>query len=273
MTQIPDLPIHQTFLDSHCHLDDSDFDADREAVIARASAAGLGAIMTIGGAAGPDVMGAALEIAESHERIYAAAGIHPHEAIQAREEHYNNIRQFALRKKFLAVGEIGLDYHYDHSPRDVQHRVFIRQLELARELRLPIVIHCREAWPDLAGLVDAHWQSAGLGGILHCFGGELADARKFLDWGFLVSFAGNLTFKKAENLRQVAKEIPLDRLLTETDSPYLAPVPLRGKRNEPANVVEVARTLAGLLNISSEEMGQQVLQNFFRLFHIPQSST
>ena len=268
MTQSPNHPINQCFLDSHCHLDDSDFAADREEVIARASAAGLGTMMVIGGAGGPDVMAAALEIAESHERIYAAAGIHPHEAIQAREEHYNQIRQFALRKKFLAVGEIGLDYHYDHSPRDVQQKVFIRQLDLARELRLPIVIHCREAWADLAAIIQEHWQSAGLGGILHCFGGERDDAFKFLDWGFLVSFAGNVTFKKAENLREVARQVPVDRLLTETDCPYLAPVPHRGKRNEPAYVVETTRTLAGLHSLSVEEMARQVTENFQRFFRL-----
>jgi TatD DNase family protein len=266
ITQSPHHEITQCYLDSHCHLDDSDFDADRDEVIARARAAGVGTMMNIGGAGGPDVLGAALSIAETHEGVFATAGIHPHEAIQAQEKHYGQLREFARHKKFLAIGEIGLDYHYDHSPRDVQRDVFIRQLELARELKLPIVIHCREAWPDLAEIIDVHWKSVGLGGILHCFGGERADAFKFLDWGFLVSFAGNLTFKKAENLRQAAREIPPGRLLTETDSPYLAPVPLRGKRNEPANVVEVTRTLANLHQLSPEEMGRQTIQNFFGFF-------
>lgn len=261
-------PIAQTFLDSHCHLDDSDFDGDREEVIARARTAGVGTMMTIGGAAGPDAMAAALQIANDHDGIFAAAGIHPHEAVKAEEKHYGQLREFACHQKFLAVGEIGLDYHYDHSPRDVQKTVLIRQLELARELKLPIVIHCREAWADLAELISANWKSAGLGGILHCFGGGRADAFKFLDWGFLVSFAGNVTFKKAENLREAAKEIPLDRLLTETDSPYLAPVPLRGRRNEPANVVEVTRALASLRNLSAEEMGERVNHNFARFFHL-----
>ena len=268
MTQSPDHSIAQSFLDSHCHLDDSDFDTDREEVIARAQAAGVRTMMTIGGAGGPDTMGAALQIAEAHEGIFVAAGIHPHEAIQAQEKHYDQLRVFARDKKFLAIGEIGLDYHYDHSPREVQKDILIRQLELARELKLPIVIHCREAWADLAEIIQAHWKSAGLGGILHCFGGERADAQRFLDWGFLVSFAGNVTFKKAENLREAAKVIPLDRLLTETDSPYLSPVPLRGKRNEPANVVEVTRALASLYNLPVEEMGKQVVRNFARFFHL-----
>ncbi len=258
----------QSFLDSHCHLDDADFTADREAVIARARAAGVARMMTIGGAGGPDTMGEALEIAEAHDGVFAAAGVHPHEAIKAEERHLELLRGLARRSKFLAIGEIGLDYHYDHSPRDVQHKVFAHQLELAKEVQRPIVIHCREAWADLTSLIRTHWQASGLGGILHCFGGERQDAFRFLDWGFLISFAGNVTFKKAENLREVAKAVPIDRLLTETDSPYLAPVPLRGKRNEPAYVVEVTRTLAGLHSLTVEEMGHQALHNFSRLFQL-----
>ena len=268
MTQSPDHSITQFFLDSHCHLDDADFDSDRDAVIARARAAGVCYLMTIGGAAGSDTMETALRIAEAHDGFFAAAGIHPHEAIKAEEKHYEQIREFAGHKSFLAIGEIGLDYHYDHSPRDAQKRVFIRQLELAREAKLPIAIHCREAWADLTEIIRDHWQSAGLGGILHCFGGEREDATQFLDWGFLISFAGNVTFKKAENLRVVAKQIPLDRLLTETDSPYLAPVPNRGQRNEPANVVLVTATLATLHNLLTEEMARQVVQNFANFFHL-----
>ncbi|MHB8654438.1 MAG: TatD family hydrolase [Terriglobia bacterium] len=269
MTQSPDHSITQLFLDSHCHLDDADFDADRDAVITRARAAGVRYLMTIGGAAGPDTMETALRIAADQDGIFAAAGIHPHDAIKVEEKHYNQLREFAGHQKFLAVGEIGLDYHYDHSPRDAQKRVFIRQLELAREVKLPIVIHCREAWADLTEIIRDHWQAAGLGGILHCFGGECEDATKFLDWGFLISFAGSVTFKKAENIRDVAKLIPLDRLLTETDSPYLAPVPLRGKRNEPANVVETTRALATLHSLSLDEMGRQVVQNFAGFFKLP----
>ena len=268
MTQSPDSPNTQCFLDSHCHLDDADFAADREEVINRARAAGVGIMMAIGGAGGPDTMSTGLQIAEAHDNIYATAGVHPHEAIKAEEKHFDELRGLANHARFLAIGEIGLDYHYDHSPRDVQQRIFIRQLELAREVKLPIVIHCREAWPDLTDLINTHWRASGLGGILHCFGGAREDAFKFLDWGFLISFAGNLTFKKAENMRVVAKEIAADKLLTETDSPYLAPVPLRGKRNEPANVVEVTRALATLHNLSPEEMGAQVIQNFFRFFHL-----
>lgn len=269
MIQSPDHPITQNFVDSHCHLDDSDFDADREDVIARARAAGVRYLMTIGGAAGRDTMETALRIAAGYDGIFAAAGIHPHEAIKADEQHYDQLREFAGHQKFLAVGEIGLDYHYDHSPRDVQKQVFIRQLELAREAKLPIVIHCREAWADLTEIIRDQWQAAGLGGILHCFGGEREDATKFLDWGFLISFAGNITFKKAENIREAARHVPLDRLLTETDSPYLAPAPNRGRRNEPANVVLVTATLATLHNLSAEDLGRKVMQNFAGFFHLP----
>jgi len=250
------------FVDSHCHLDDSDFDADREAVIERARAFGVGLLLTIGGASGPDSMAASVPIAEAHDWIWTAAGIHPHEASKAEERHFDELRRLAQHPRFVAIGEIGLDYHYDHSPRDVQQKVLVRQLELARELKLPVIIHCRDAWPDLREVIRSQWQSAGLGGILHCFSGTREDAFELMDAGFLVSFAGNLTFKKAENIRAVAREIPLDCLLTETDSPYLAPAPYRGKRNEPAFVVEVTRQLAQLRGLSEEEVGGQVAKNF-----------
>ena len=256
------------FVDSHAHLDGPEFDADREAVIERARAAGLRYLLLIGGASGPDQMGAALDIAETHDWIYAAAGIHPHEASKAQDGHFDLMQRLARQPRFLAVGEIGLDYYYDHSPREVQQEVLIRQLDLARELKLPIIIHCRDAWPDLREIIRTHWRDTGLGGILHCFSGTLEDARELMDWGFLVSFAGNLTFKKAEDLGAVAREIPLDRLLTETDCPYLAPVPHRGKRNEPAYVVEVTRELARLHNLSEEEMGQLAVRNFAEFFRL-----
>jgi TatD DNase family protein len=267
----------QFLVDSHCHLDDSDFDADREAVIQRAQGAGLKYLLTIGGASEPDRLSEAVRIAERHEGIYAAAGIHPHEAAKARDSHFDELRELARHPKFLAMGEIGLDYHYDHSPRDVQRQVLIRQLELARQLRLPVLIHCREAWADFRRVARSHWEppsggARGLGGILHCFSGAREDALELMDYGFLVSFAGNVTFKNAEPLRAVVREIPLDRLLTETDSPYLAPVPYRGKRNEPAYVREVTRALAALHNLSEEELGRRAVQNFARLFGLPRSA-
>jgi len=252
------------FIDSHCHLDDPDFDSDREAVIERARAFGVSSLLTIGGASGPDSMAASVPLADAHDWIWTAAGIHPHEASKAEQRHFDELRRLVSHPRFVAIGEIGLDYYYDHSPRDVQQRVLVRQLELARELKLPVIIHCRDAWSDLRDLVRRHWQSAGLGGILHCFSGTREDAFELMDSGFLVSFAGNVTFKKAENLRAVAREIPLDRLLTETDSPYLAPVPYRGKRNEPAFVAEVTHQLAQVHGVSDEEVGAQAVKNFAR---------
>jgi TatD DNase family protein len=258
----------QFLLDSHCHLDDPDFNPDREAVIERARSAGLRYILSIGGGSSPDDLGSALPTAERHGWIFATAGIHPHEASRAEERHFDLLRSTARKPKVLAIGEIGLDYHYDNSPREAQKQVFVRQLEIAQELKLPIVIHCREAWSDWREIAGTQWQSTGLGGILHCFSGSREDAFALMDWGFLLSLAGNLTFKKAEALRAVAREVPLDRLLTETDSPYLAPVPYRGKRNEPAFVREVNRELALLHNISEDEMGAHVIRNFTRLFHL-----
>ena len=254
------------FLDSHAHLDDPDFNLDREAVMARARAAGLRYLLAVGGGTGPDNLEAPLALAESHDWIYATAGVHPHDAKHFTEHHAEQICRLALQPRVVGIGEIGLDYHYDNSPRDIQKLVLIRQMELARGARLPIIIHCREAWPDLTEITQAHWNSSGLGGILHCFSGSRQDAMKLLDWGFQVSFAGNLTYKKAEDLREVAREIPLDRLLIETDCPYLAPVPYRGKRNEPAFVIEVARTLATFHRLSPEELGEIVVRNFERLF-------
>jgi TatD DNase family protein len=256
------------FLDSHAHLDDPDFDADRAAVIERARAAGLRYLLAVGGGTGPDNLEAPVALAQSHDWIYATVGVHPHDAKHFTEHHAARIRQLAQNPKVVAIGEIGLDYYRDHSPREIQKRVLTRQLELAREATLPVVIHCRDAWPDLTEIIQADWKSSGLGGILHCFSGDRQDALKFLDWGFQISFAGNVTYKKAENLREVAREIPLERLLTETDCPYLAPVPYRGKRNEPAFVIEVARTLAALRHLSAEELGEIVVRNFERFFGI-----
>jgi len=256
------------FLDSHAHLEDPDFDADRAAVIERARAAGLRYLLAVGGGTGPDNLEAPAALAQAHEWIYATVGVHPHDAKHFTEHHAARIRQLAKDPKVVAIGEIGLDYYRDHSPREIQKQVLILQLELAREATLPVIIHCRDAWPDLTEIIEAHWQSSALGGILHCFSGDRQDARKFLDWGFQISFAGNVTYKKAENLRDAAREIPLERLLTETDCPYLAPVPYRGKRNEPAFVIEVARTLAALRHLSAEEFGGIVVRNFERFFRI-----
>jgi TatD DNase family protein len=252
------------YSDSHAHLDFKDFDSDREQVFERARAAGVEYLMAMGGAGGPDHLGSGLAIAEGHENVWATAGIHPHEARQASESHFAELERLTRHPKIVAVGEIGLDYHYDHSPREVQQRVFIRQMEIAASARLPIIIHCREAWDDCLRLIEAHWRPNGLGGILHCFSGTLEDARRGMEMGFNVSFAGNITFPKASNLREVAEKIPRDRLLIETDCPFLAPVPKRGKRNEPSYIVHTAAQIAALHNCTPEEVGDFTTRNFLR---------
>ena len=255
-------------LDSHAHLDDAQYDGDRNAVLDRARSAGMKYLLCISGASGPDDLASAVPIAEQHDWVYASVGIHPHEAQHATPDHFDRLPQAAQNSKVIAVGEIGLDYHYDHSPRDVQKSVLVRQLEIARELRLPVIIHCREAWEDLTAIVEAHWKSAGIGGILHCFSGSMEEARRFIEWGFLISFAGTLTFKKADEQRAIARELHLSNLLVETDCPYLAPVPHRGKRNEPSFVAETARVLGEARGMNEREVGTQVIRNFERLFHI-----
>jgi TatD DNase family protein len=258
-------------VDSHAHVDVSDFDADRDAMLARAQSAGIGMMLAIG--AGPELerLGAAVPYAEQHDWIFASVGIHPHEARHATDAHYEELDRLARHPRVIAWGEIGLDYHYDHSPRDIQARVFRRQLVQARAAKTPIVIHCREAWPDSLKILDEDWRSSGLGGIFHCFAGTIEEARRGMEMGFLVSFAGNVTYPKAQNLRDVARQIPLDRLLVETDSPFLAPLPHRGKRNEPAYVAEVARTIANVRDLAADEIARATAENFRRFFGLANS--
>ena len=204
--------------------------------------------------------------AEQFPWIYAAAGIHPHEARLATQAHYDTLSRIAAHPRFLGWGEIGLDYHYDHSPRDVQQRVFTDQLQLARAARCPVILHCRDAWPDCLAALEAHWRSSGLGGIFHCFTGTIEEARRGIDMGFLISFAGNVTFPKAQSLRDVAAAVPLASLLIETDSPFLAPQPHRGRRNEPAFVADVARTLGPVRDLAPAEVARATSENFRRFF-------
>lgn len=255
-------------VDSHAHLEFAQFDSDREQVLARARAAGVELLLAIGSGSGPHALEVGIELARKYDWMYASIGIHPHEARLATEEHYARLGELARYPRVVAWGEMGLDYHYDHSPRDVQARVLCRQLELAREARLPVIIHCRDAWDDTLGILEADWKLTGLGGILHCFSGTLADARRALEMGFLISFAGNLTYPKAENLREVARALPADSLLIETDSPFLAPQAYRGKRNEPAHVAEVARTLGEVRGITAEEAAELTARNFRNFFHL-----
>ncbi|MSO19275.1 MAG: TatD family deoxyribonuclease [Acidobacteria bacterium] len=257
------------FVDSHCHLEFPDFDADREEVFARARAAGVEYIIAMGGANGPAHLRSGLTIAEGRENVWATTGIHPHDAKDARDEHFAEMSALAAHPRIVAIGEIGLDYFHDHSPRDIQYKVFIQQMELAAAARLPIVIHCRDAWSDCLMLMEQHWKRTGLGGILHCFSGTLADARRGMDMGFYISFAGNITFPKAANLREVAAQLPRNVLLTETDAPFLAPVPHRGKRNEPSFISLVAATLAAAQNVTPEEIGAATTANLLRFISKP----
>jgi len=249
-------------IDSHVHLDDQKFDADRDAAIERALAAGVECMMAIGTGNGPPDLDVAVRQADRYPFMYATIGVHPHDASKATPETWTRMRELAAHPKVLAVGEIGLDYHYDFSPRDVQRAVFEQQLALAAEFRRPIVIHTREAWDDTLAILRAHWHG---GGIMHCFTGDETQARQSLDLGFHLSFGGVLTFPKAEEVRQAARIAPEDRILVETDCPYLAPVPHRGKRNEPAFVVETARRLAEVRGVTLEAISEATTRNFEQL--------
>jgi TatD DNase family protein len=264
------------FVDSHCHLDGRRFDSDREEVIARAIEAGISNALAIGTGDGPGTLDCAAKLAEQHDFLYATIGIHPHEAELAGASDLAELEQLSRRPKVIAWGEIGLDYFYDHSPRDIQKNIFVRQMEMARTAKLPIVIHCRpsdhgeNAWQDCLDLMEQHWKPSGGGGILHCFTGSWPHAKRALDMGFLISFAGNVTFPKAHEIRDAVLEVPLDRMLIETDSPYLAPIPYRGKRNEPAFVKETARHIGELRGLSADEIGVLTAQNFYRFFSLPE---
>jgi TatD DNase family protein len=261
------------FIDSHAHLDVPNYDADRTAVIARARAAGVELMLEIAGSdIGKGSLPNGLKLAEEHAFIYAAVGLHPHEASLYNEQLEQELLAAAQHAKVIGWGEIGLDYHYDHSPREVQRRVFARQLALARQTQLPVIIHTREAEDDTIALLQEHCTAPGgseLGGVIHCFTGTQKLAEAALALGFYLSFSGVVTFKAAEELRTVARAAPLERLLIETDCPFLAPVPYRGKRNEPAFVVETAKKLAELQGVSVGEIARVTSHNFKRLFKLP----
>lgn len=251
--------------DSHCHLDDARFDPDRQAVLERARAAGVTLALTIGSGDGPPDLEVATRLAEQVPWLYATVGVHPHEASKADTTALDRVEKLCAHPKVLAVGEIGLDYHYDHSPRQVQREVFAAQLAIAERAGKPVVIHTREAWRDTVDVLRGCWEG---NGVMHCFSGGWNEAVESLDLGFYVSFAGILTFPKAGALRETAARLPLDRLLIETDAPYLAPVPHRGKRNEPAFVVHTAQALADARSAPLEEIVAQTTANFVRLFQL-----
>jgi TatD DNase family protein len=257
------------YIDSHAHIEGSEFDADREAVIQRALDAGVEIIVCVGdGEVAADSHAAAFRLAEDYPFIYTTVGVHPHEARLLDDELYAKLADLAQHPKVIAWGEIGLDYHYDNSPRDVQSDAFRKQLRMARERGLPVSIHTREAEPDTLTILDEEWRDSGLGCVIHCFTGTRGFAESAIEMGFYISFSGVVTFKKAEDLRETARSLPIDKILIETDSPFLSPVPYRGRRNEPAFVVETAKAIAEVRDLGIDEIAGATSVNFIRLFNL-----
>jgi len=267
-------------IDSHAHLDSPRYTEDRAEMLRRAADSGVGAVLSIGIGEGPAEMHQALEICREFNgqagmpHLYASAGIYPHSTPDADDAAIAKLDGLLQQPEVIACGEIGLDYYHDGAGHHVQRAGLIRQLEVAAARKRPILIHCRpregafNAWDHLFLVLDTYWRHTGLRGVMHCFGGEWEQARRSLEMGFLISFAGNLTYAKAQTLRDVASKVPLDGLLVETDAPWLAPGASRGKRNEPALVKETAAVLAGLKGVSAEEIAAATTKNFERLFSL-----
>lgn len=271
-------------IDSHAHLDSERYTDDREALLRRAWQAGVGTVLSIGIGEQAAGMGRALEICREFNgrpesgnglpRLYASAGVYPHTTPEADAAVLDQLARLLAEPEVIACGEIGLDFYHEGAAHEVQRAKLIAQLEIAASRKRPILIHCRpkdgtnDAWDELFPILEQHWRSTGLGGVMHCFGGGWEEARRSLDMGFLCSFAGNLTYPKAQPLRDVAAQIPIEGLLVETDAPWLAPAPNRGKRNEPGWMAHTAGVLAGLKNVSPEEIAAETTKNFLRLFRL-----
>lgn len=256
------------YIDSHCHIDGEAFDVDRDEVVERARQAGVEAMLVVGtGNPHDGEIAKAVETARKYENVFASVGVHPHDA-----KLYDDKAEEILiglvesSEKVIAWGEIGLDYYYEHSPRDVQREVFIRQIRTAKELNLPIIIHSRDADDETVEILRAECSYENFKGIMHCFGGTAEMAKDLMDIGFMISFAGNVTFKKADNLRDAARVVPLEKLLIETDCPFLTPIPFRGKRNEPMYVAETAKFLAEFYGIELATLANQTTRNFLDFF-------
>ncbi len=254
-------------VDSHSHIQGEEFSSDVEGVLERARQAGVKKIIIVGGAGDISSNGAALELAAHAPELFATVGMHPHDAREVSGEDLDRLKEMAKDPKVVAVGETGLDFYYNHSPREVQIKLFRRFIHMACETDLPIVIHDRDADPEVVDLVRSEGKGK-LRGVVHCFTGDLATAKSFLDLGFYLSFTGIVTFKNAGPLREVVRRIPMDRILVETDAPYLAPVPKRGKRNEPAFVRFVAEAVAEIKGLPLDEMAQATSSNAESLFGI-----
>ncbi|SDF22213.1 TatD family hydrolase [Sporomusa acidovorans] len=250
--------------DSHAHIDDNRFDADRAAVITRAREAGLVGIVNAG--ACMESSARSIALAAEHAFIYAAVGVHPHDAEGTREEDYEKLASWTTKPKVVAIGEIGLDYYYDLSPREIQQQVFIRQLDVARQCNKPVIIHDRDAHGDLLTIIKK--EARGLTGVLHCYSGSWEMAKEILKLGFYISFAGPITYAKDGKLKEVAANVPLERLLVETDCPYLTPKPYRGRRNEPAHVKFTAEEVASVRGMDFAVLAEAATANTKRLFAI-----
>lgn len=254
-------------IDSHAHIQGKEYAGETAAVIERARLAGVEQIIAVGGAGDMSSNSDAVALAESFVNVYATVGMHPHDAKDVGPDELQKLKELALRPKVIAVGETGLDYYYNHSPRDVQRRVFAQFIHMARATELPIVVHERDAASEGAALLRGEGEGK-LRGVIHCFTGNYEAARTYLDLGFYLSFTGIITFKNAEALRDVVRRVPLERILVETDSPYLTPVPHRGKRNEPAFVRLVAETVANVKEVTLEDVARVTTDNARRLFRI-----
>ncbi|MGI8641143.1 MAG: TatD family hydrolase [Pyrinomonadaceae bacterium] len=258
------------FVDSHCHIDGEAFDADRDEVVQRANEAGVKFMLNVGtGNPHTDEIKKAVEVAGKYENVFASVGVHPHDAKLYDDNAENHLIDLVKSsEKVIAWGEIGLDFYYHHSPRDVQIEVFIRQIQVAKDLNLPIIIHSRDANDETVEILTKECSYEGFRGIMHCFGGTATMAQSLTEIGFLISFAGNVTFKKAENLRDAARVVPLEKLLIETDCPFLTPIPFRGKRNEPSFVVHTAKFLAEFYDVELETLANQTTRNFLDFFRL-----
>jgi TatD DNase family protein len=254
------------WFDTHAHISDRDFDEDRTEAIERAFSAGVTRFVNIGCTRKWALD--TLRLVEEYEGIYGTVGLHPHDAKSMTDDFMEDMKQWAAHPKIMAIGEIGLDFHYDHSPRDVQRQVFRSMIRLAREMAMPITVHDREAHQECFDILTEEdgWAN---GGIYHCYSGSAEMAAEIVKKGFYISFSGVVTFKNADKLRRAAAAVPLDRLLIETDCPYLSPHPYRGKRNEPAHVVETGKSLAELRGVSTEEMAALTWANACRAYRIP----